>query len=35
VARAGRAPARVVCHARGLAKKGEAEGHDPLRLITV
>ena len=30
VARAGRAPVRVVCHARGLAGKGEAIGHDPL-----
>ena len=33
VPRPGRAPSRVVCQARGLAKKGEAEGHDPLRLI--
>lgn len=35
VARAGRAPARVVCQARGLVSKGEAEGLDPLRLIEV
>ena len=27
--RAGRAPSRVVCHARGLAHKGEDEGFDP------
>ncbi len=33
VARPGRAPARVVCQARGLAAKGEAEGYDALRLI--
>jgi hypothetical protein len=33
VARPGRAPARVVCQARGLAAKGEAEGYQPLRLI--
>ncbi|MFT3818722.1 MAG: metallophosphoesterase [Rubrivivax sp.] len=33
VARPGQAPARVVCQARGLAAKGEAEGHEPLRLI--
>lgn len=33
--RAGRAPARVLCNARGLVHKGEAEGHDPLRIITV
>jgi hypothetical protein len=26
---------RVVCHARGLAAKGEADGHEPLRLIEV
>jgi Calcineurin-like phosphoesterase len=26
---------RVVCHARGLVGKGEAVGHDPLRLIDV
>jgi predicted phosphodiesterase len=28
--RAGRAPARVVCNARGLADKDEHQGHDPL-----
>jgi len=33
VDRPGRAPARVVCQARGLEKKGEATGHDPVRLI--
>ena len=31
--RAGRAPVRVVCNARGLAGKGEHIGHDPLRTI--
>jgi predicted phosphodiesterase len=35
VARAGRAPARVVCQARGLASKGEAEGFDAGRLVSV
>lgn len=35
VARPGKAPARVVCQARGLVAKGEAEGHDPGRLIEV
>lgn len=35
VPRPGRAPARVVCQARGLVAKGEAEGLDPLRLIEV
>ncbi|MDP2005789.1 MAG: metallophosphoesterase [Rubrivivax sp.] len=30
VDRAGSRPARVVCHPRGLAAKGEAEGHQPL-----
>ena len=35
VARAGRAPSRVVCQARGLAAKGEAEGFEPLRLISI
>jgi hypothetical protein len=35
VPRAGRAPSRVVCQARGLAKKGEAEGLDPLRVLVV
>lgn len=34
-ARPGRAPSRVVCQARGLVKKGEAEGHEPLRLLVV
>ena len=33
VSRPGRAPARVVCQARGLVSKGEAEGLDALRLI--
>ena len=33
--RPGRSPARVLCNARGLAHKGEADGHDPLRVITV
>jgi len=35
VHRPGRRPSRVVCHARGLLDKGEAEGHEPLRLIEV
>ena len=35
VPRPGRAPARVVCQARGLASRGEAEGLDPLRLIEI
>lgn len=35
VARAGRAPSRVVCQARGLAHKGEHQGLDPLRLLEV
>ncbi|MBL8328947.1 MAG: metallophosphoesterase [Rubrivivax sp.] len=35
VPRAGRRPARVVCQARGLVRKGEAEGHDPLRCFDV
>lgn len=35
VARAGRAPSRVVCQARGLVAKGEAEGFEPLQLISV
>ncbi|MDO9073655.1 MAG: metallophosphoesterase [Rubrivivax sp.] len=30
VERAGQKPSRVVCHARGLDAKGEAEGHEPL-----
>lgn len=33
--RPGREPARVLCQARGLAAKGEADGYDPLRLIEV
>ncbi|MBQ0959775.1 metallophosphoesterase [Ideonella sp. 4Y11] len=33
--RPGRAPARVVCQARGLVSKGEDEGWDALRLIEV
>jgi hypothetical protein len=33
VDRPGRRPTRVACNARGLADKGENEGHDPLRLI--
>jgi hypothetical protein len=35
VPRGGRAPARVVCNARGLVSKGEHEGHDPLALFEV
>jgi hypothetical protein len=35
LARAGGRPARVVCNARGLAAKGEAEGHDSLLTIEV
>ena len=35
VDRPGRRPSRVVCQARGLARKGEAEGLDALRLIEV
>ncbi len=35
VPRAGRRPTRVVCHARGLAAKGEAEGHDPLFTVEI
>jgi hypothetical protein len=35
VPRAGRAPTRVVCQARGLAAKGEDEGFDALRVIEV
>ena len=35
LARAGRAPARVVCQARGLFKKGETLGLEPLKLIEV
>lgn len=33
VDRPGRAPVRVVCNARGLASKGEAQSHDPLCVI--
>ncbi|HSW07581.1 metallophosphoesterase [Aquabacterium sp.] len=35
VSRPGRAPARVVCQAAGLARKGERRGLDPLKLIEV
>lgn len=35
VARPGRPAARVVCNARGLAKKGEAEGFDGGKLIEI
>ncbi len=35
VPRAGRAPTRVVCNARGLAGKGEAEGHDPFCVLEI
>jgi Calcineurin-like phosphoesterase len=35
VERAGKHASRVVCQARGLAKKGEAEGFDPARLFEV
>jgi hypothetical protein len=35
VQRPGAKPSRVVCQARGLARKGEAEGYDALRVITV
>jgi hypothetical protein len=35
VERPGRAPARVVCQARGLGKKGEPEGFEPDRLFEV
>jgi hypothetical protein len=33
--RPGQRPARVVCQARGLVKKGEAEGYDALRVFEV
>jgi hypothetical protein len=33
--RAGRAPVRVVCNARGLAAKGEDVGHAPLLMIDI
>jgi hypothetical protein len=35
VDRAGRRPTRVVCNARGLASKGEADGYDPLFVVEV
>ncbi len=35
VPRAGRAPSRVVCNARGLAGKGEDAGHAPLLTVEV
>lgn len=35
VPRAGRAPTRVVCQARGLADKGEVEGFDAEKLIEI
>ena len=35
VGRAGRAPTRVVCNARGLTGKGEDEGWQPQRLIAI
>ena len=35
VARAGRAPSRVVCNARGLAKKGEDLGHEPSLVLDI
>jgi hypothetical protein len=35
MARAGRAPTRVICNARGLRDKGETEGFDPLALIEI
>ncbi len=35
VARAGRAPTRVVCNALGLAAKGAPRGHDPLKTIEI
>jgi hypothetical protein len=35
VERPGRPPSRVVCQAMGLARKGEAEGFEPLRLIVI
>ena len=35
VPRAGKRPARVVCQARGMEAKGEADGFDPQRLIEV
>jgi len=35
VPRAGRAPSRVVCNARGLAKKGEDQGFDPCCVLDI
>jgi hypothetical protein len=35
VARSGQAPARVVSQARGLVKKGEHEGFEPLKIISL
>jgi hypothetical protein len=35
IERAGRAPARVVCNALGLAKKGEQQGFEPLRVLEI
>jgi hypothetical protein len=35
VERADAPPTRVVCQARGLASKGEADGYDPARLIEI
>jgi hypothetical protein len=35
VPRAGRAPSRVVCNARGLVKKGEDVGHEPLQVLEI
>ena len=35
VARANAAPTRVVCQARGLARKGECQGYDPVKLIDI
>lgn len=35
VPRAGQAPTRVVCQARGLALRGESEGYEPRQLIEV
>lgn len=35
VERAGRRPTRVVCQARGVAAKGEADGHQPLFTVDI
>jgi hypothetical protein len=35
VERVGQRPSRVVCNSRGLVKKGEADGHDPLWIVEV